>query len=203
MVYIFFGSRNGIITVPAQKITSPTEPAQNISSSSNETNQMFGYGMSKGVDIDGNGFLDIAIGSPNSDQVFVYKSYPVIRPNCSIVPPNDQIQRTNSSFNFIISCEYESNSNITIKPKVKIHASIKLDAAFNRAYFAKKDGEKKMNKMEFNDSLPFKKSFSADYTFLAEHVFNPINIEVVYNVSNDFRNHIDPSEVQSKPSRYL
>lgn len=167
---------------------------------------MFGYGMSKGVDIDGNGFLDIAIGSPNSDQVFVYKSYPVIRPNCSIDLPNDQIQRMNSSFDFKICCKYESNSNITIKSDVKIHASIKLDASFNRAYFAKKDEEKKSNKKEFNASLPFCKSFPTVYTYLAEHVFNPIDIEVVYDVLNDFRNHIDPnehSEVQSKPSRYL
>lgn len=167
---------------------------------------MFGYGLSKGVDIDDNSFVDIAIGSPNSDQVFVYKSYPVIRPNCSIAPPDHRIQRTNSSFNFKICCEYESNSTNKIKFDVKMHASINLDATYHRAYFTKKDGDQKRNKKEFNALLPFCKSFSTDYTYLAEYVFKPISIDVVYNISNDFRSHIDPSEhseVQSKPLRFI
>ena len=59
-------------------------PVQNISAPETELNSyidgrsaMFGFSIS-GADIDSNGFDDIAIGSPNSEQVFVYKSYPIV-----------------------------------------------------------------------------------------------------------------------------
>ena len=40
---------------------------------------MFGHALSKGVDIDKNGYKDFAVGAPNSEKVYVFKSYPVIR----------------------------------------------------------------------------------------------------------------------------
>lgn len=161
---------------------------------------MFGYGMSKGVDIDGNGFPDIAIGSPNIDTVYIYKSYPVIQPKCTIHPPDHQIQRTNSSFDFKVCCDFKSNSNVTIDFEVKTHATLKLDVALNRAHFDEKDVKKKRNKIIFSNSLKFCTSFSAKYTFFAEHVFDPINIELNYVVSNDFRDQIDSSESSATQS---
>lgn len=190
-VYIYYGSSNGLITEYAQNITAPG------ANEKNEVNQMFGYGLSKGADIDGNGYLDIAIGSPETDTVYVYKSYPVIRTACSIVPSEERINRKNSTFEFQVVCKFNSNSDIKIGSNVTIHASIELDARFKRAHFNENNGQ---NKIDFDGALPLDKMFTANYSFFAEHVFDPITIGLSYEVSNNLKNQ---QFVQSKKFEYI
>lgn len=62
-VYIHLGGPEGVSLKPSQRIQAPSElpsPYGDVKSS------MFGFGMSRGVDIDSNGYRDIAIGSPNA-----------------------------------------------------------------------------------------------------------------------------------------
>jgi hypothetical protein len=44
----------------------------------NNRSAMFGFSISRCVDIDSNEYPDIAIGSPNAEHVFVYKTYPIV-----------------------------------------------------------------------------------------------------------------------------
>lgn len=78
-VYIFLGSANGLSVAPSQKLFGPLlnvgDPA---------TKPKFGHGVSKGADIDGNQYVDLVIGAPGVDAVFVYKSYPVVSVVASI-----------------------------------------------------------------------------------------------------------------------
>uniref|UniRef100_A0A182N9J2 Integrin alpha second immunoglobulin-like domain-containing protein n=1 Tax=Anopheles dirus TaxID=7168 RepID=A0A182N9J2_9DIPT len=73
-VYIFHGSANGVkpspsqrlVPFPAQSIVPPKQP------------HMFGHALSRGVDIDGNGFNDLAVGAPNGEAVYVFRAYPTV-----------------------------------------------------------------------------------------------------------------------------
>lgn len=87
-VYIFHGSENGLLEVYTQKIKQ-------------SKTSMFGYSISRGVDIDGNGFKDIAIGSPNSSEVFIFKSYPILKVDSTIeIISNDLILNNSISSKF-------------------------------------------------------------------------------------------------------
>uniref|UniRef100_A0A182SV92 Integrin alpha second immunoglobulin-like domain-containing protein n=1 Tax=Anopheles maculatus TaxID=74869 RepID=A0A182SV92_9DIPT len=74
-VYIFLGSANGIQTRPSQRLVPSSTQLQKLS----RQPHMFGHALSRGVDIDGNGYADLAVGAPNGETVYVFRSYPVIR----------------------------------------------------------------------------------------------------------------------------
>ncbi|XP_063282280.1 integrin alpha-7 isoform X1 [Pelobates fuscus] len=66
-VFIYFGSRTGLITKPAQVLDGIGAGVRT-----------FGYSLSGGLDIDGNSYPDLAVGSL-SDAVVLYRSRNVIR----------------------------------------------------------------------------------------------------------------------------
>lgn len=75
-VYIHLGGPYGLSPKASQRIQAPQPlPTRRFKSPST----MFGYGISKGVDIDANGYRDIAIGAPDSEVVYIFKSYPVYK----------------------------------------------------------------------------------------------------------------------------
>lgn len=73
-VYIFHGRQ-----LFEGKLES-TRPSQKLTPSKNDVttpkNFMFGHSISRGVDLDNNGYNDIAVGAPEGEKVFVYKTYP-------------------------------------------------------------------------------------------------------------------------------
>lgn len=69
------------------------EPSQRLVSSApvGDTPSMFGHGLSKGSDIDGNYYPDLAVGAPNAESVFVFRAYPVGQIEASITPTRNSI----------------------------------------------------------------------------------------------------------------
>ncbi|XP_044305526.1 integrin alpha-7 isoform X2 [Varanus komodoensis] len=84
-VYIYHGSNLGIITKPAQILTGESVGVK-----------MFGYSFSGGLDIDGNFYPDLLVGSL-SDTVVLYRSRPVVHisRNVSISPQNIDLEHMN------------------------------------------------------------------------------------------------------------
>lgn len=80
---------------------------------------MFGHGLSKAVDIDGNKYLDLAIGAPNIETVYIYKSYPVVKINASINPFSNEIKTTDNSFKFNACWSIETAYPIDFDPGEK------------------------------------------------------------------------------------
>ncbi|KAF8570133.1 hypothetical protein P879_04050 [Paragonimus westermani] len=73
IVFIYHGSKTGRIGLPAQVICTAKLAIQNTLSG-------FGFSMGlKGLDLDGNGYADMAIGAPLSDSVVVLRSRPIIK----------------------------------------------------------------------------------------------------------------------------
>lgn len=141
---------------------------------------MFGHGLSKGADIDGNRYLDIAIGSPNTESVYIYKSYPVIRINASIIPFSQEIQTNDKSFKFNVCWQYESIYPIGFD--VQFNATIKLDGQLGRAVFKDKTNEYDIvGKITPVEQCILLESF---VTFSIADIFRPIELEMSHNILN-------------------
>ncbi|KAJ8378289.1 hypothetical protein AAFF_G00244240 [Aldrovandia affinis] len=84
-VFIFRGSSSGIDTKPSQVLDGVSVGVKR-----------FGYSISGGLDIDGNLFPDLAVGSLN-DQVVLYRSHPVIhvRRDITIKPQYIDLEQQN------------------------------------------------------------------------------------------------------------
>ncbi|XP_070068195.1 integrin alpha-PS3-like, partial [Drosophila takahashii] len=94
-VFIYLGSENGLRNKPSQRLDAPSQ------SLSEDGEHMFGHGMSRGSDIDGNGFNDFAIGAPNAEVVYLYRSYPIVKVHAAfnsesrhIKPDQEEVQIT-------------------------------------------------------------------------------------------------------------
>ncbi|XP_034942009.1 integrin alpha-PS1 isoform X2 [Chelonus insularis] len=74
-VYIYLGSKNGIITTPAQIIHSEDTPMPLIT---------FGYSLSGGIDMDKNGYPDLLIGAYDNDAVALLRARKIIDITTSI-----------------------------------------------------------------------------------------------------------------------
>lgn len=79
VIYIYHGSKSGMSM--SQKIEVSDE------------NSMFGFSISRGVDIDQNGYNDFAVGAPNAESVFIFQSYPVVKVFASLKPSKIQLER--------------------------------------------------------------------------------------------------------------
>lgn len=100
VVYIYMGSLRGLAERPSQKIEAPSSVT------------MFGFSISKGVDVDGNLYNDIAVGAPGSDIVFIFKSQPIIRVVASVNFAEKDIMTNTTEFGINICFHYESRTNI-------------------------------------------------------------------------------------------
>ncbi|XP_010563466.1 PREDICTED: integrin alpha-7 [Haliaeetus leucocephalus] len=84
-VYIYHGSNLGIVAKPAQVLDGEGVGVT-----------AFGYSLSGGLDVDGNLYPDLLVGSL-SDTVVLYRARPVIHVsrNVSLLPPNIDLERSN------------------------------------------------------------------------------------------------------------
>lgn len=181
-IYIYFGSSDGILQKPAQKIYAPHNEFT--------LNQMFGYGLSKGVDIDVNKYVDFAIGAPGGNTVYIYKTYPVIEISTTIEPIDSKIQINATSFKLMTCFSYNSKHTITFD--IQLSVIVKLDDKFNRAYF--QNAECNGKECKFDVTLPPEVdpksnpvqciTLEASITFLTNYIYEPIKLGMTHIVTN-------------------
>lgn len=109
-VYIHFGSPNGIKSTPSQVIKA-SSIASNL--------QTFGYSLSGGLDMDLNGYPDLAIGSYADDSVFIVLARPIIEISTKIEGNLTKIDPNRTT------CDGEKNQ----LPCFKFNTCFELDPA--------------------------------------------------------------------------
>ncbi|XP_052841039.1 LOW QUALITY PROTEIN: integrin alpha-PS3-like [Drosophila gunungcola] len=85
-VFIYLGSAHGLRDQPSQRLDAPNEQPSQYGA------HMFGHGLSRGSDIDGNGFNDFAIGAPNAEALYFYRAYPVVKIHATIKSESREIK---------------------------------------------------------------------------------------------------------------
>ncbi|XP_061500980.1 integrin alpha-PS3 [Anopheles gambiae] len=94
-VYIFLGSVDGLQSKPSQRLTAPANELLS-------PQPMFGFALSRGSDIDANGYNDLAVGSPNDEKVYVYRTYPVVKIDVDVTSSKRELTLEDTTFDLSI-----------------------------------------------------------------------------------------------------
>ncbi|XP_053868548.1 integrin alpha-7 isoform X3 [Malaclemys terrapin pileata] len=124
-VYIYHGSNLGIVTKPAQVLDGEGVGVRT-----------FGYSLSGGLDIDGNLYPDLLVGSL-SDSVVLYRARPVIHvsKNVSLSPPNIDLESRNCPHHLGICVDVRACFSYTASPasySPRVTLAYTLDADVDR-----------------------------------------------------------------------
>ncbi|XP_055623803.1 integrin alpha-PS3-like [Toxorhynchites rutilus septentrionalis] len=172
-VYIYHGSSGGLLTKPSQRLIPPENGLIDPS-----TQPMFGHAISRGNDIDNNGYNDLAIGAPNGETVYVYKTYPVVRVFGSVTSSKRELSPEDTAFQLTACWRYESATNI--QHDVSFGYSLKVDAQNGRAQLH--DGNNFLNgsgKINYDD---FCQEYDVRVKPSFADIYKPIYVEFTYNV---------------------
>uniref|UniRef100_A0A3Q4H6A5 Integrin, alpha 6a n=1 Tax=Neolamprologus brichardi TaxID=32507 RepID=A0A3Q4H6A5_NEOBR len=124
-VYIYHGSAQGIKTTPAQ-----------ILSGKDHNIRFFGYSLAGNMDLDGNSYPDLAIGSL-SDSAMIYRTRPVISLNSVVKVSPNEISLTNKTcgdrvcFTVMACFSYKANP-ASYNPKLTVSYTVEVDRAHRR-----------------------------------------------------------------------
>ncbi|XP_059622355.1 integrin alpha-PS3-like [Phlebotomus argentipes] len=171
VVYIFLGSREGLQKKPVQKILSPGG------------NRLFGYSISRGVDIDANGYVDVAIGAPEDEKVFVYRTYPVVKVIGTISPNKREMDIGERSME--ISVCWSLQSPTTFPSNIILSMNITADAQYGRIMFPESK-----NSLQFEqkaESFSQCKIFEASVESRAETIFKPMDLEMSWEIISNIQ----------------
>lgn len=150
-IYIYLGSRNGLITEPAQVIHAEDLPGNTVST--------LGYSLSGGMDLDENGYPDLLAGAYESDSVVLFRSRPIIGIRTSVQPernlinidPNGQgCERDpdykHTCFSFQTCCTIEAvkhnqrndgGKNVRVKFRIEAETFAGNNRKFSRVWFGR------------------------------------------------------------------
>ncbi|XP_075168394.1 LOW QUALITY PROTEIN: integrin alpha-PS3-like [Haematobia irritans] len=173
-VFVYMGSRQGLRMQPSQRLDYPK---------SRETKYgqtIFGHGLSRGSDIDGNGYNDLAVGAPNAEEVFVYKSYPVVSIVATIAPDTREIIQEQTSFQVLLCYQIATNSPLVREQKVALH--LVIDPQVKRVYRIESI---KSNQVKMNVTASQQKqcrNLNCYVRFSPANIFKPIQLELTYEL---------------------
>ncbi|XP_053823422.1 integrin alpha-7 isoform X1 [Vidua chalybeata] len=126
-VFIYHGSALGIVTRPAQVLDGE---AVGVSA--------FGYSLSGGLDVDGNLYPDLLVGSL-SDTVVLYRARPVVHVsrNVSVLPPHIDLEQSNCRDRDGVCVEVRACFSYTASPgsyspPLELHFVLEADAERRR-----------------------------------------------------------------------
>ncbi|XP_053683048.1 integrin alpha-PS3-like [Sabethes cyaneus] len=172
-VYIFLGSSNGLQITPSQKLVPPENGLMDPSAQ-----PMFGHAISRGVDIDANGYPDLAIGSPNSETVYVYRTYPVVSVTSSVSSSKRELSPEDTAFQLTVCWSYQSAT--AIQHDIGFNYLLKVDAQNGRAQLS--DGNSFLNGTGKINNDDFCQEFDVRVKPSFADIYKPIYVDFSYNL---------------------
>ncbi|XP_052863834.1 integrin alpha-PS3-like [Anopheles cruzii] len=173
VVYIFLGSVDGLQSKASQRLTAPT----------NELawpgNAMFGHAISRGTDIDRNGYNDLAIGSPNAETVYVYRTYPVVRIEAEVSSTKRELSLEDTSFE--LSVCLSASFTAGLQYPVQLGYSLSVDAQLGRVTLLG-SGSKYNNTVTLRDATEQCQPVRAALKATAASIYRPIVMELTYHL---------------------
>ncbi|XP_068146728.1 integrin alpha-PS3 isoform X2 [Drosophila tropicalis] len=182
-VFIYLGSQQGLRDQHSQRLDSPVDQT-----SKYEGSHMFGHGLSRGSDVDGNGFNDFAIGSPNSESVFVYRAYPVVKIQASVRSQSREIKPDQGRIQITACYGLTTTATQASAQQQELAMRIVIDSQLKRVKFTQSSS----NELSFTADAKVTQQcrvFDCDVRYSEKDIFKPIEMEMHYeltkNVPND------------------
>ncbi|XP_023288671.1 integrin alpha-8 [Orussus abietinus] len=186
-VYIFNGGMHGL----------PRRYSQKISGSPGLGGiRGFGISISEPRDIDGNGYLDFAVGAYLSGHVILFYSRPVVTLTVKVTYSGKLKLQANSTYFFIDVCTFYAGSNV---PKtLNLTRILKLDETYGRVRYGKEKTDARIFKIP--DIVERGTNLCSQLKLLIneaiQNVVDPIEIFVSLHLSNELE---DKSRCSSCP----
>ncbi|XP_017061762.1 integrin alpha-PS3-like [Drosophila ficusphila] len=174
-VFIYLGSEQGLREQPSQRLDAPS------TTSSKYGEHMFGHGLSRGSDIDGNGFNDFVIGAPNAEAAYFYRSYPVVKIHASIRPESRRIKPEQDVVKITACYRLESKSMAWKVLEQELNFLVAVDTRLKRVTFA----GTQLHQMSFMANARLEeqcRDFNVKMSRKA--IFTPIVMEMHYELKN-------------------
>ncbi|XP_005192057.1 integrin alpha-PS3 isoform X2 [Musca domestica] len=172
-VFVYMGSKRGLREQPTQRLDYPGTEQLTYGSA------MFGHGLSKGSDVDDNGYNDFAIGAPNAETVYLYHAYPVVSIKATVSSQTREISHDQTTFPVTICYSIATNSrtvqsqdlalNFVVDPQVKRVRIISTNT----------------NELQFNvtaTSTTQCKVVDCNVRYSVSDIFKPIELELHYQL---------------------
>ncbi|XP_052840214.1 integrin alpha-PS3 [Drosophila gunungcola] len=181
-VFIYLGSEHGLRDQPSQRLDAPFQQPFQYGA------HMFGHGLSRGSDIDGNGFNDFAIGAPNAEAVYLYRAYPVVKIHATVKSEAREIKPDQKKV-MITAC-YRLSSTDRAKKEVleqMVAIRITIDTQLKRLKFAQTQD----TKLEFTaNGGPLEQCpiFEVKVGYTGKNIFEPIVLEIHYELATKVPN---------------
>uniref|UniRef100_A0A182NA97 Uncharacterized protein n=1 Tax=Anopheles dirus TaxID=7168 RepID=A0A182NA97_9DIPT len=171
-VYIFLGSVNGLQSKPSQRLTAP--PNELLSPQS-----MFGFALSRGSDIDSNGYNDLAVGSPHDEKVYVYRTYPVVRIETEVTSSKRELTLEDTSFELSICMNANFNAGQSFN--VQLNYELSVDAQVGRVALAGTGGSKRNETITVSGKNECRQ-IAVQVKATAASIYKPIMVELSYEL---------------------
>ncbi|XP_014607797.1 PREDICTED: integrin alpha-8-like [Polistes canadensis] len=173
-IYLYNSDKNGNLKC-SQKIVG-SEFSPNV--------RGFGISVSKPLDINGDKYLDIAVGAYLSEQVFLLTSIPVVSIAINLVYPDKSLSRDSKFFTINICTSYKG---VHAPMELNITRYLEIDLLYERAVYLKNE------KTYFTCTLPTALKISerqCDSLKIhlknnIQNVIDPITLSVVVDINNN------------------
>uniref|UniRef100_A0A182WB95 Integrin alpha second immunoglobulin-like domain-containing protein n=1 Tax=Anopheles minimus TaxID=112268 RepID=A0A182WB95_9DIPT len=177
VVYIHLGSASGVQSRPSQRLVPSFAQPQGPS----RKPHMFGHALSRGVDIDGNGYMDLAIGAPNGETVYVYRSYPIVRIEARINSTKRELPAEGGVFQVAICWTTEYPAGVPFP--VAIQYTLEVDSQMGRASISDRKNPDKQHETATIGSDPKCLEYTIVVKASPSTLYKPIAIEMEFGIA--------------------
>ncbi|XP_016972382.1 integrin alpha-PS3-like [Drosophila rhopaloa] len=174
-VFIYLGGEFGLRDQPSQRLDAPSQQPSKYGS------HMFGHGLSRGLDIDGNGFNDFAIGAPNAEAVYLYRTYPVVKIHASLRLETRQIKPEQEKVKITACFRLSTTAKEVRVQKQELVIRVTIDKKLNRAWFVKTQHNEMILR---KTASPDENCTDFDIQLLhSKYIFVPIDLNMHYELT--------------------
>ncbi|KAH8348438.1 hypothetical protein KR084_007423 [Drosophila pseudotakahashii] len=175
-VFIYLGSEHGLREQPSQRLDAPAQQPSKYGA------HMFGHGLSRGSDIDGNGFNDFAIGAPNAEALYLYRAYPVVKVHATVRSESREIKPEQDKVKITACYGLSTTSTAALVQKQELAIRIAIDTQLKRVKFA----QTQSNELAFKADATLGEQcrvFEAQVRYSEKDIFTPIDLEMHYELT--------------------
>lgn len=143
---------------------------------------MFGHGLSRGSDIDANGFNDFVVGAPNAEAVFLYRAYPVVKILATVRSQNREIKPDQTRVQITACYGLSTTAKGSSAQQQEIAMKIVIDAQLKRATFT----QSQSSELSFNATAGTTQQcrvFDCEVRYSEKDIFQPIELEMHYDLT--------------------